>query len=108
MQRVFSAQHPAEAQFVKGLLENEAIDCEVRGCDLFALGSVSASAELRPSVCILDEQQLDRARELVLEYERATPAPDPLTVWRCRQCDELLEAQFSSCWKCGTPHSREE
>lgn len=34
------------------------------------------------------------------------PSPEQLTpMWTCRQCQEVLEDTFDSCWKCGTPSS---
>jgi hypothetical protein len=57
----------------------------------------------RHSVYILDEAQLDQARSIVDLYIRGEPLMDPKSVrsWRCRMCNELIEGQFQSCWKCG-------
>jgi hypothetical protein len=57
----------------------------------------------RRAVYILDDAQLDRAREIVRRYVSGEPLADPKTIrsWRCRTCNELIEGQFAVCWKCG-------
>ena len=106
MEKVFIARHPAEAQFVKGLLENEEIECEVQGAALFSVrGEAPATSETLPSIWIRNEQHVALARDIVARYERDLPSTNALPSWRCPRCGELLEPQFSNCWNCDTARS---
>lgn len=71
MNKVFVAHDPMEAHFVKGLLEREGIDAEVRGEALFGLRpEIGIESDTLPAVWIIKDAQLKRALEFVAEYER--------------------------------------
>ncbi|MGE0825870.1 MAG: DUF2007 domain-containing protein [Candidatus Binatia bacterium] len=103
MKQVYIAQHPLDAHFVVGLLQSEGIVAVVRGESLFGVrGEVPATTETSPSVWIVDDSQFAQARSLVLTYSRGEmPAHAHGTSWRCPQCGEHLEPQFTVCWQCG-------
>jgi hypothetical protein len=96
------AENPISAQMVVDLLRAEGIAAKVQGEHLFAVrGALPVSY---PTVWVLDEDDYDRARELVLAYEQEAaqaryPAAEP---WTCPQCGERIEGQFGLCWQCGT------
>ena len=48
---------------------------------------------------IIHDEDFAKAAEM-LDAWRATP-PAARTPWACPSCGEPLEAQFTSCWKCG-------
>lgn len=104
MKRVFTAQHSAEAHFVKGLLETEGIQAEVRGEDLSGVrGGVPITPDTSPSVWVLEDSQLESARAIIKRYETgAGMGPGRTSSWQCPTCGEQMEGQFTSCWKCGT------
>jgi hypothetical protein len=98
MRKAFTAQHPTEAYFLKGLLESEGIAAEVRGEALFgARGEAPVTADTLPSIWVLDDSQFERALEILRNRQEGAPRE----VWECPNCGELLEPQFSTCWKCG-------
>jgi rubrerythrin len=49
---------------------------------------------------LLDDRDFDRARRIVTDFDRV-PVAGPS--WRCPECGEALEGQFSACWRCGAP-----
>lgn len=104
MKRIFIARHPAEAHFVKGLLQSEGIQATVRGEDLSGVrGGVPVTHDTSPSVWILDDAEFESAATLIRRYESgAAPEPGPTPAWQCPQCGEQVEGQFTSCWKCGS------
>ena len=54
---------------------------------------------------VLDEDDVEPARELLRRLER-TPAPSQRGAdWVCAGCGERLEGQFLSCWRCGRPRN---
>jgi hypothetical protein len=104
MRRVFVAQHPTEAYFVKDLLEAEGIDAEVRGEALFGMrGEAPVTPDTLPSVWVPEDTQVEKALAVIDDYRRGdgqAAAADEL--WRCPRCGEEIESQFTVCWKCGS------
>ncbi len=109
MLQVYSAQHPTEAHYVKGLLESGGIPCVVRGESLFAArGELPITIETAPSIWIVDDATYNDAIEVINEYERLRnkdTANDPK--WVCKKCGEESEAQFTDCWNCLEPRDPE-
>ena len=107
MRQVYSAQHPTEAYYVKGLLESQGISCDVRGDALFsARGELPVTTETAPSIWIFDESRFGEAREIIKDYEcslKEDTSHDP--GWICQSCGEESEAQFTECWRCLEPRS---
>jgi hypothetical protein len=48
---------------------------------------------------LVPEDQLDDARDVVVEFAQAGPAREG-TAWRCRRCGEECEPSFDACWNC--------
>ncbi|MDN3701445.1 DUF2007 domain-containing protein [Vibrio artabrorum] len=100
--KIFSASNPTEAHIICGLLESENIACEVRGEGLFGLkGEIPFTEDTDPYVWLCEPEMTDKARLIVSEYQKQQ---DSIIYeeWRCRKCHEINEAQFGSCWQCGT------
>ena len=55
----------------------------------------------QPALCVTDDADEGRARELLRNIESAgkSDAPD----WKCPKCSETVPGNFGSCWKCETP-----
>jgi hypothetical protein len=96
------AENPIAAQMVVDLLQAAGIAAKVQGEHIFAVrGALPISY---PTVWVLDEDDYERARELVLAYDQnATPGSEPIAAepWTCPQCGERIEGQFGLCWQCG-------
>jgi hypothetical protein len=104
--RVFVAQHPTEAHFLKGLLESQGISSEVRGEALFGSRGEIPFMEALPEIWVLNDGQVKEAVE-ILRAQRAdsTAVIDPVQFWHCTKCGESVEPQFTACWQCGTGRS---
>lgn len=109
MKKVYIAQHPAEAHLIKGLLASYGISAVVRGEALFAArGGLPLTAETLPSVWVTHEIDFLKAREIVADYDSGGHTDDSGgPSWRCAGCGEMIEPQFSVCWKCGAEQPRE-
>jgi hypothetical protein len=96
-ERVYSGGYDA-ASVLKTLLESE-------GIQILALGDPQARRLDRQEIFVLNEAQIDRARDIVAHFLAGEPLVDPKThkSWRCTSCNELIEGQFTECWKCGGP-----
>ena len=102
MKKVYTARNPADAHLLKGLLEGENIEAEVRGEFLYGVrGEVPITPDTCPSVWVMDDSDYDRAMELVSTF-RVGESPIPIEgeAWRC-SCGEENESQFTECWSCG-------
>jgi len=112
MQHVYTARDEMDANFVKGLLNQQGIQAIVQGQSLGEVwGSLPLSAESLPTVWVPDGD-LARAMPVVEEYRRTDEAnavddaERPRSTWTCPNCGEKVEEQFTQCWKCG--HNRPE
>ena len=94
-----TADDPIEAGFLRGLLEAAGIDVQVRSMELWtAAVEIYFSEGARPSIWV-HKRDLEPAREVLARRH----APDSGPSWRCDDCGERLEAQFTTCWRCGQP-----
>ena len=102
LKRIYVAANAVEAHMLKDLLAQEAIEAVVRGDDFVPLqGGGLFRMETRPSVWVLADERLPRARELAAEFGGGpSPADRRAETWRCR-CGEAIEVQFTECWSCG-------
>lgn len=97
--RVFVGQNPAEAHFIRGLLEGAGISCEIRNEHLFgARGEIPVSSDFLPSVWVL-ESDVGTVADVLRDFEEGEQTSGPS--WTCPKCGETLEAQFTDCWNCG-------
>jgi hypothetical protein len=94
---VHTARTPALAEMLKDLLVQEGIEASVIG----AVNIIGWREADPTDVWIADENDLERAKAIVAEFEK--PAGEPgAWGWRCPKCGETIEAQFTECWQCGT------
>jgi hypothetical protein len=108
VKKVFVAQHPTEAHFVKGLLEADGIRAEVQGESLFGVrGEAPATPDTLPSVWVVDESEAARALAMLAKYGRQEIPDVAQASWLCSNCGEHVESQFTECWHCGTSRPRE-
>ena len=101
MKQLHAARHALEAHLVRGFLEANGIDAEVRGEYL-----TSAWGELPTDVCsvwVRDDAQYAQANELLVAFLKGSYARQfSGERWTCGRCGEALEGQFTMCWNCGT------
>ncbi len=60
---------------------------------------------------LVPEDQLDDARDVVVEFAEAGPgglAREAGSSWRCPHCGEECEANFDACWNCQTDRDTAE
>jgi hypothetical protein len=89
-----------EAGLLKDILEKEGIECEIRNQGLGAAMGVVPVTECYAEVWVLKEEDAARAEEIVRDWRRGQAQSG---TWKCPKCGELVEEQFTSCWKCGAP-----
>jgi hypothetical protein len=108
MVKVFVADHPTEAHLIAGLLQSRGIASHVQGETLFATrGGVPAGTSTLPSVWVDDDAQAEEALAIITSQPTDTAAVLERP-WRCGGCGELVEPQFTECWKCQAPRDNTE
>ena len=111
MRHVYTGRDEMDAHFVKNLLQQEGIEAVVTGENLVnAIGTLPLSDKSLPGVYV-NEADEERAMLIVRDYEQVdrVNAEDavedaPRPTWKCANCGEAVEEQFSECWNCG--HAR--
>ena len=84
---------------LKSVLEQEGIPCLLKNELMIGLSGEVPINESSPQLWVANDQDEPRARQLLQEWKTADQ--QPATAWGCPQCHELMEGQFTSCWKCG-------
>ncbi len=110
MKHVYTARDAMDANFLRGLLEQEGLKATVQGENLQETwGTLSLSAENLPSVWV-DDADEEKAAPIVERYRETDRAnaddrqvDAPRAKWKCAQCGEMVEEQFDRCWKCSHP-----
>lgn len=98
MKMFYSAPNSLLVGHVRNLLEVEGIECELKNEFLAGGMGELPPTEAWPELWI-DEKDLSRAQQLLdaFQHEPAVVLPE----WKCPNCGEQVEGQFSACWNCG-------
>jgi hypothetical protein len=104
MKRVYIAMNPTDAYLLKGLLESEGVKAVVQGEFLWTTrGEGPITTDTAPSVWVTDDTDFERAMEIVREFQSSEGMSGPENKeWKCNNCNEINEGQFTECWHCGT------
>lgn len=94
---IYMAANAIEGNLIRGLLESDGIDVELRGENLVAYPGVPRVSETR--VYVLASQQV-AARSVISRYEQRNAEQKR---WRCPGCGESNTAAFETCWQCRGP-----
>ncbi|TVS14072.1 MAG: DUF2007 domain-containing protein [Wenzhouxiangella sp.] len=101
--RVYTADNPPEAVFIRGLLEAEGIPVRLKSMELWAAAVEIYFAEgARPSVWVPEKARWEAERVLAQRDRSGTGK-----AWTCR-CGERLDGQFTVCWRCGAARPEHE
>ncbi|MBV8779962.1 MAG: hypothetical protein JO353_01065, partial [Phycisphaerae bacterium] len=66
-----------------------------------ARGDIPFTQSALPSIWV-NEADVPAAQRIIDEMKRGGPAhAHPAPIWTCPNCGEILEGQFTTCWKCG-------
>ncbi|TCI04043.1 DUF2007 domain-containing protein [Corallincola luteus] len=99
LMRLYQAANALEANLLKGMLQAEGFDIQLRGENL-----AGAAGELPLSVQQVDlfivEKDYQDALRLLSRYEGNSK-----TEWFCHHCGEKNGSNFELCWQCGQPKS---
>jgi len=102
MRKVCSAGSYIEAQLMRGYLEQAGIEVSIVNENSSGVpGSPHWALPVAAEIWVLDDNQHDKADQLVAEYV-ALQAAQPAAEWTCKTCRETNPGSFEVCWNCGT------
>jgi hypothetical protein len=99
MRSVFTDREPARVGYFQSVLENEGILTFIRNQLTNTTMSEMPSGLFFPVLCVVNDEDFDRAIALILEVRDGTP--DNLPEWTCEKCHEAVPGGFDLCWNCG-------
>jgi len=100
MQQLYQAADRIEAQLLSDYLERHLVANRILGDYLSgAIGELPA--DIYPTIWVIDDADLPRARELLARFQADNRARDGARSWVCRGCGELVDGSFDLCWRCG-------
>jgi len=104
MKRIYTAKNPIDAHLLKGVLETQGIQTEVKGDFMWSfLGELPVTPDFLPNVLVTDDADYERAMEIVKDFQsEETSTCHEAEEWKCGSCNEINEGQFTECWQCGT------
>jgi Putative prokaryotic signal transducing protein len=102
MKRVYSGKDPLMIGHLKNVLETFGIRCITKKSDLSC-----AAGELPPIECWpelwVEDAQCSEAQAIL--KKTLAPLNSVKKPWKCDECGEEIEGQFTECWKCGQSRS---
>ena len=98
LKRIYSSFNLAAVHHARNLLETEGIRAVVKNEFLSSAMGDLPPAECQAEVWVLSDKDF-QAAETILKNAFSLKSGAP---WKCRNCGEAGEAQFTQCWRCGT------
>ncbi len=99
MKKVYSSDSFFLVGHLRQLLEGQSIRCIAKNEFLQGGAGELPPTECWPELWIVENFQYDKAKELVEGFLSSSARIS--NEWRCPECGEGLEGQFTACWHCG-------
>ncbi len=99
MKKVYTAQDPLMIGHLKNVLEICGIDCVVKNLYLSSAAGEIPPIECWPELWVVQDERYEEAQAVL--KETLSPVVGLEKPWKCKNCGEMIEGQFSECWKCG-------
>ena len=96
MKTVYSAPNISLVSIFQNILEGSGIRCWLKNQFLSAGVGDLPPIECWPQLCV-EDCDFEEAKRIVEE----ALSEKEMTAWKCVSCEELIEGQFTECWKCG-------
>jgi len=99
MRSIFCDRESARVGYFQSVLENAGIATFVRNQNTNTTMAEMPSGLFFPVLCVVNDEDFERAKELIIEVRDGTP--DGLPEWTCAKCGESVPGGFDLCWNCG-------
>jgi Putative prokaryotic signal transducing protein len=98
MKKLYCDNDWMRVAYLKDALEHHGIECLVKNEYLAGAMGEIPPLECWPELWVLDPERIELARRLMrsllVETDKVTEG------WRCTECGERSEGQFTECWRC--------
>lgn len=99
MKKVTTADSVITINHYKNLLTSEGIAAFVKNEHFGSIMGEVPFQEVWPELWVKNDLDYDRALQLIDAARLGEESPS--ASWRCSNCNEENEGQFSACWQCG-------
>jgi len=99
MKRIYCAKDPLMIGHLKNVLATFGIHCIAKNVDLISAAGELPPIECWPELWVMDDEKVGRARSIL--KQTLAPLESVKKPWRCGDCGETIEGQFTDCWNCG-------
>jgi uncharacterized protein YlaI len=96
MRRLTPAPNLAIATLWADMLTQAGIEARVQRAYASSIAGEMPPDQCLPEIWVEDDDQLERARQLLDELSHA-----PVRHWVCPGCHERIDGPFEQCWNCG-------
>lgn len=88
--------------YYQSILESQGVETFVRNRDVSSLaGEASIMPELWPTLCVIKDEDYDRAMQMIRDSVSADADRADEEV-HCPSCEEVNPGNFDLCWSCGS------
>lgn len=106
MIEIFTHHDFTRVGYYESVLKEAGIRCFIQNANSHNLLTGIPSPLFYPKLCIIDDDDFDRALELLKPLNNQNSVvPIDAVEWTCASCGESVPAEFGSCWQCGTMQS---
>lgn len=102
MKKVYSNSDRLLIGFLHGVLQDHKINSFCRNEILAGGMGEIPPIECWPELWVIEDREAVAARRIIDAVLAGRQNDEP---WRCETCGEMIEAQFTDCWRC-TPESK--
>ena len=99
MIKLYVSQSLVDVESRKEVLEQAGILCTVKNQQGSSLAGEVPFAEVFPELWVIHDEDYPKAKDILENWDK-----EPASIksdWRCSQCGEIHEGEFTTCWKCG-------
>ncbi len=97
MYEVYRHHDTVRVGLINGILNNTGIETFLKNWAGSNITEIPIPA-IYPAICVLKEEDVKRAMQLISEFHETKEASDP--TWICRFCGETVDGYLTECWSC--------
>ena len=106
--KLYSAANATEAYLIKGILEQNCIEVNLKGEGL-SIGIGGLPADVIKVDIMINVDRFSEGLEIIHDYEKVLLEPmQEGEGWECKACNQFSPDNFEICWNCQGLHLIED